>query len=63
MTSDPRNGAEILDDEACWERLRSEELGRLAVAVAGRPDIFLSTTVSDGAIYLRSAEGPSSFRW
>ena len=47
-----------LDDEACWERLRSEELGRLAVAVAGRPDIFpINYTVSDGAIYLRSAEG------
>ena len=58
MTSDPRNGAEILDDEACWERLRSEDLGRLAVAGAGRPDIFpINYTVSDGAIYLRSAEG------
>ena len=58
MTSDPRNGAEIHDDEACWERLRSEELGRLAVAVTGRPDIFpINYTVSDGAIYLRSAEG------
>jgi uncharacterized protein len=58
MTRDPRNGAEILDDEQCWERLRSEEVGRLAVAVAGKPDIFpINYTVSDGAIFMRSAEG------
>lgn len=58
MTSDPRNGMEILDAEACWERLRGEELGRLAVSVAGHPDIFpINYTVADGAIYLRSAEG------
>lgn len=58
MTSDPRNGIEILDEDACWERLRGEELGRLAVAVAGRPDIFpINYTVSDGAIFMRSAEG------
>lgn len=58
MTRDPRSGIEILDVDSCWERLQSEELGRLAVSVSGHPDIFpINYTVHDGAIYMRSAEG------
>lgn len=58
MTIDPRNGAEMLTEDACWEHLEREELGRLAVSVAGRPDIFpINYVTADRAIYLRSAEG------
>ena len=47
-----------LEAEACWELLRTAEVGRLAVAVAGRPDVFpLNFTVDRGDIVFCTAEG------
>ena len=48
----------VLDEAACWDLLRQEELGRLAVAVAHRPEIFpVNYAVVDGDIVFRTAEG------
>jgi hypothetical protein len=58
MTTDPRNGMEILEDDACWALLDQEEVGRLAVSVAGDVDIFpINYVVADRMIVFRTAEG------
>ena len=35
-----RDGVEILPPHECWALLRSAEVGRLAVSIMNRPDIF-----------------------
>lgn len=58
MTTDPRNGMEILDEDACWDLLRAQPVGRLAVAVAGEVEVFpLNYLVHDGHIVFKSAQG------
>jgi hypothetical protein len=58
MTTDPRNGMEILTDEECWALLNDEEVGRLAVSVAGDVDIYpINFVVADGMLVFRTAEG------
>ena len=48
----------VLEPEVCWSLLAAEEVGRLAVAVAGQPDIFpLNFAVVDETIVFRTAEG------
>ena len=47
-----------LDAPACWSLLRSVEVGRLAVSVADRPEIFPINFVTDhGTIVFRTSEG------
>jgi len=49
---------DVLSDEQCWELLNSSQIGRLAVVVAGRPDIFpVNYLVHDGEIMFKTAEG------
>lgn len=31
---------DVLDEDQCWEHLATREVGRLAVSVANKPDIF-----------------------
>jgi nitroimidazol reductase NimA-like FMN-containing flavoprotein (pyridoxamine 5'-phosphate oxidase superfamily) len=58
MTTDPRNGMEILDDAASWQLLRSHVVGRMGVAVAGEVDIFpLNYLVHDDTIVFKTAQG------
>ena len=40
VTRDLSSMTEVLDEHECWELLRSHAVGRLAVAIANRPDIF-----------------------
>jgi nitroimidazol reductase NimA-like FMN-containing flavoprotein (pyridoxamine 5'-phosphate oxidase superfamily) len=55
-TSQP--GIEVLDDASCWELLASASVGRIAVDIAGQPDIFpLNYVVADGGIVFRSGPG------
>ena len=55
--SDPHPLTE-LSEEACWQRLRAERVGRLVVAVGSQPDIFpVNYLVEDGEIIVRTAEG------
>src|SRR4051812_3063252 len=48
----------VLDPDTCWAMLTGQEVGRLAVAVAGQPDIFpVNFAVVDAAIVFRTGEG------
>ena len=47
-----------LSEEECWNLLSRRELGRLAVAVDGKPDIFPVNYVADGPqVLFRTAPG------
>ena len=57
MTTD-RFGMIVLEHHDCWELLRRSDVGRLAVATAGRPDIFpVNFVVDHGSVVFRTAEG------
>jgi hypothetical protein len=52
------DGVEILAPHECWELLRSAEVGRLAVSIMNRPDIFpVNHVVDHGSLVFRTAEG------
>jgi len=52
------DGVTTLRDDECWRLLAATEVGRLAVAVAGEPDIFPINFVVDGpTVVFRTAEG------
>src|SRR5262245_17322293 len=58
MTSTLEQGITVLDQHECWELLRSAEVGRLAVSILERPDIFpVNHVVDRGRIVFRTAEG------
>ena len=49
---------ETLDEPTCWELLSSNTVGRLAVDVGGRPDIFpINYVVDHGSIVFRTSAG------
>lgn len=56
---DPRTWLEIISPDECWELLAEQDIGRLAVVVEHKPQIFpLNTAVSDHrTIVFRTAEG------
>jgi hypothetical protein len=48
----------ILEPHECWALARSAPVGRLAVAVGGRPDVFpINFVVDGGTVVFRTAEG------
>ena len=52
------NPVEILSEDECWEFLLSATIGRLAVSVAGEPDIYpVNFVAADGRVLFRTAEG------
>lgn len=52
------DGTEILALAECWDLLRTTTVGRLAIAIAGKPDIFPINHVVDGdSLVFRSAPG------
>jgi uncharacterized protein len=58
MATDSEEGVLVLATDACWELLRSTDVGRLAVTVAGDPDIFpINYVVDGGTIVFRTAPG------
>jgi nitroimidazol reductase NimA-like FMN-containing flavoprotein (pyridoxamine 5'-phosphate oxidase superfamily) len=49
---------QVLDEHECWELLRTQEVGRLAVAIANHPDIFpVNYVVDHGTVVFRTDEG------
>ncbi|MEZ5340981.1 MAG: pyridoxamine 5'-phosphate oxidase family protein [Acidimicrobiales bacterium] len=57
-TIDERTGLEILDEAACWALVNNCSVGRLAVAVGGRPDIFpMNYAVDDGSLVFLTLPG------
>lgn len=58
MAAQPRSGVTVLEVHACWALLRSAEIGRIAVSVAGHPDIFpVNYLVDHGTVVFRTGEG------
>lgn len=48
----------VLTTDECWEFLATQEIGRLATAVGGHPEIFpLNFTVADHHVYFRTKPG------
>jgi nitroimidazol reductase NimA-like FMN-containing flavoprotein (pyridoxamine 5'-phosphate oxidase superfamily) len=48
----------VLEANACWGLLRQSEVGRLAVSIGERPDIFpVNFVVDHGTVVFRTAEG------
>jgi nitroimidazol reductase NimA-like FMN-containing flavoprotein (pyridoxamine 5'-phosphate oxidase superfamily) len=53
-----RTGLEVIDVTECWDLLATRSVGRLAVSVMNRPDIFpVNYRVVDGSLLLRTAAG------
>jgi hypothetical protein len=58
VTLPPRDAISILDEDQCWALLSCSEVGRLAVSIANRPDVFPVNYVVHGrTIVFRTAEG------
>lgn len=58
MVVEPQSGITELDVHACWALLRTGEVGRLAVSIADRPDIFpINYAIDHGTIVFRTATG------
>lgn len=58
MPVNNRTGLEELGEAECWALLRSKSIGRLAVSIANRPDIFpVNYRLIDGQVLIRSAPG------
>lgn len=54
----PHEPFEILAEDECWRLLQDQQFGRLAVSVAGRPDIYpVNFVMYQGNIVFRTAEG------
>jgi uncharacterized protein len=54
----PGPGVTHLEANACWALLRSHEVGRLAVLIDDRPEIFpINYVVDHGTVVFRTAEG------
>ncbi len=55
---DSANPVTVLHESRCWDLLASQEVGRLATAVNGSPEIFPVNFVVDGeSLVFRTAEG------
>ena len=58
MSTDPSDPLVTLDESECWALLRKADIGRLAVVVNHRPEIFPITYIVDHAtIVFRTAVG------
>jgi nitroimidazol reductase NimA-like FMN-containing flavoprotein (pyridoxamine 5'-phosphate oxidase superfamily) len=58
MITEWQHGMEVLDPNECWALLRTQVVGRLAISIQSRPDIFpINFVVDHGAIIFRTAEG------
>jgi uncharacterized protein len=58
MSSEPKDLTVALDESACWALVRTAEVGRLAIVVNHRPEIFpLNFVVDHATVVFRTAEG------
>ena len=58
MSQDWLHGMDILDPDECWSLLRGSVVGRIAISIANRPDIFpINYVVDHGTVVFRTAEG------
>lgn len=53
-----RTGLDVIDEDECWELAATQTVGRLAVSIKNRPDIFpVNYRVVDRSLLLRTAPG------
>lgn len=53
-----RTGLDVIDEDECWELAATKTVGRLAVSIKNRPDIFpVNYRVVGRALLLRTAPG------
>jgi nitroimidazol reductase NimA-like FMN-containing flavoprotein (pyridoxamine 5'-phosphate oxidase superfamily) len=58
MTNQLDPTVQELDEHQCWDLLRSQEVGRLAIAITNHPDIFpVNYVVDHASVVFRTAEG------
>jgi len=58
MSTQPQDRMEVLNESACWALLREAPVGRLAIVVNQRPEIFpVNFVVDQATIVFRTAEG------
>lgn len=58
MSNEPSTQVQNLEHHECWALLRTVSVGRLAVLVDGRPDIFpVNFTVDGGTLVFRTSQG------
>lgn len=58
MSNEASTQLQKLEHHECWALLRTVSVGRLAVLVDGRPDIFpVNFTVDGGTLVFRTAQG------
>lgn len=58
MTKNARTGLEELTDDQCWQLLAQKTVGRLAVAINDKPDIYpVNYRIADETIVVRSDPG------
>ena len=58
MSVNDRTGLEELDEEQCWTLAGQKSIGRLAVAIGNKPDIFpVNYVVHDRSIVVKTAAG------
>lgn len=51
-------GTEVLTEDACWELLTASTVGRLAIVIADKPDIFpINYVVDRNALVFRTGAG------
>lgn len=52
----------VMSDDECWERLATQEVGRIVTRIADRVDIFpVNYVVDDGSLLMRTAQGSKLF--
>jgi nitroimidazol reductase NimA-like FMN-containing flavoprotein (pyridoxamine 5'-phosphate oxidase superfamily) len=52
----------VMSDDECWERLATQEVGRIVTRIADRIDIFpVNYVVDDGSLLMRTAQGSKLF--
>jgi uncharacterized protein len=57
-----RGTAVALDESACWSLLEHAEVGRLAVVIAGEPEVFpVNFVVNARSLVFRTSEGTKLF--
>ncbi|KRE85208.1 MULTISPECIES: pyridoxamine 5'-phosphate oxidase family protein [unclassified Arthrobacter] len=58
MSNESSTPVQNLEHHECWALLRTVSVGRLAVLVDGRPDIFpVNYTVDSGTLVFRTSQG------
>jgi uncharacterized protein len=58
MSTEPKDLMVELDESACWAVLRTASVGRLAIVVNHRPEIFpINFVVDHATVVFRTAEG------